>query len=374
VTTPLPSNVDYCTITGRIGETYVTPAGDHVFGPTTGLVITFRAVPVIYDPTADPDPTIMLPRDQVFKVDGAGYVVDSSGDRAGKVIATNDADLSPIGWTYVVSFSGPAYAKKLKSFGLVAPAGGTIDLGSAIGTAPSAGHTADSLAIAIAQANAAAAAAAASAADAAESAEEAAGGGGGGGGGPIVAADGDITDATALAVDFIVNAELPADARQIIGAGTSNVAIGTTSGTAADAASTATSLAAKADAAATSTALAGKASTASLSTLDASVVKLSGNQTVAGIKTFTDGVAVPDASIPLAKINAPTGFPPSTSSGIANMPSGYTHHVFCVGDVMPATPVTTRTDIRIVWHKATAPTGGGRPNAIPRDGWELWAG
>ncbi len=93
---------------------------------------------------------------------------------------------------------------------------------------------------------------------------------------------------------------------------------------------------------------------------------------------LTGTVTVPDNALPMSKVSGLSSAlanKPDLTSGIlslATAPSGYTHHEFCPGNVM--TTPTMRSDIRVVWHKSTAPTAGSRPNALPRDGWIVWDG
>ena len=47
-----PSNVDFCIITGRIGELVKLETGNTVFEPAEGLRLRFTAVKAVYDATA----------------------------------------------------------------------------------------------------------------------------------------------------------------------------------------------------------------------------------------------------------------------------------------------------------------------------------
>lgn len=121
------------------------------------------------------------------------------------VPASTDPDISPKDWTYTVTIvgPGPGFAKsKYPTFTFRLAPGETVDLTQVAIVAPSPGLP-----------NIV--------------------GGGGGGGGPVTAAL--ITDATTTGRNVLTAADATA-ARGAIGAGTSNVAIGTTAGTAKDAA------------------------------------------------------------------------------------------------------------------------------------------
>lgn len=85
------------------------------------------------------------------------------------------------------------------------------------------------------------------------------------------------------------------------------------------------------------------------------VVLLTGNQTVAGIKTFSSAPVFPAASIPTASI---TGLADVATSGdvgdltgtisLEQAPAGTTFWVLCVAGVWPARP-TARTDLYGIW-------------------------
>jgi hypothetical protein len=100
----------------------------------------------------------------------------------------------------------------------------------------------------------------------------------------------DISDSSSVTVSFIQASTVGA-ARTAIGAGTSNLAIGTTAGTAADAAALATSLTAKADAAGTTSALAAKA--------PINNATLTGATTIAAL-TVSGAVTIADGSLAIA--------------------------------------------------------------------------
>lgn len=77
---------------------------------------------------------------------------------------------------------------------------------------------------------------------------------------------------------------------------------------------------------------------------DAAVVKLTGNQTIAGTKTFSSAPSVPDGSFTTAKIS---GFSAALAD-IDNLPAGTRIGATWDGVATPVRP-TTRTDITVVW-------------------------
>lgn len=88
---------------------------------------------------------------------------------------------------------------------------------------------------------------------------------------------------------------------------------------------------------------------------DAAVVKLTGNQTVAGTKTFSSAPSVPDASFSIAKTSGlQTALDAKMADGYAGLPAGSTVHRAWSGSGTPSRG-TSRTDIRVVWDSPTAP-------------------
>ena len=139
----------------------------------------------------------------------------------------------------------------------------------------------------------------------------------------------DISDATATGRSVITAASAAA-ARTAIGAGTSNVAIGTTAGTAADAAALATSLAGKEP-----------------------NLPAGGNTTqyLRGDKTWQ--------TLP-AGGGAPT---------LDNLPAGTLHVQIWDGTATQPVRETARTDIPVEWRQPTAPPAGGNYAVAGMDSW-----
>lgn len=121
-----------------------------------------------------------------------------------------------------------------------------------------------------------------------------------------------VSDSTTVGRAVLTAADAPA-ARTAIGAGTSSLVIGTTSGTAADASATATSLGLKAN--------------------DASVVHVTGTETVAGVKTFTSQPVVPTPTTSTAAANKAY-----VDSAVQNVGGVYT--VMWSGGAYPTQPAS----------------------------------
>jgi hypothetical protein len=130
----LPTNVSYGTVTGRFLLAYadssdVEPQPDGE--PAKGFVI-FTASPVkLLDATATPAPVTILPAPVVANLNADGYIEGYTGDAGVRLVATNDADLNPVNWTWQVDFRLTDEADvplTVPSFSFELPAGSTTDL------------------------------------------------------------------------------------------------------------------------------------------------------------------------------------------------------------------------------------------------------
>jgi hypothetical protein len=281
-----------------------------------GLYVRFSpAYPFVTNMTALPSPLVIATAPRQFVTDSQGYLSDptTGGSRDCLLVASDDPDISPTGWRYLVTFSGNG-STHFRSFRTPAPANAIVDMAIITPQRQSTGATPSTVEAAAAAAAASAASATAAAAsiqrgqpngvapldsdgDVNDSHGNKILGGGGGGSGSSTLAG--ITDMSPLA--RLLNKETTAtDMRSRIGAGTgnSNVAIGTTAGTAADAAATNTAIATKAT--------------------DSTVVHKTTDETISGVKTFTGPVNLNGAvtiaggsfgtpSIPVSEKGTPGG-------------------------------------------------------------------
>jgi len=167
----LPGNVGYGTVTwhalaatGDSADPDSAPDGV----PLVGLAVTFRAsVQVCKNPTADPPVTILLQTVQAT-TDASGQLVDAVTGAPGVVlVATDDEDLQPHGWTWTATIQSAQVSPITCTFAL--PAGGTVDLTTVVPVASNPGESLSAWLAAVAQAEAARDAAVLSAASAAAS-------------------------------------------------------------------------------------------------------------------------------------------------------------------------------------------------------------
>lgn len=295
--TPLPSNMAMTTVRGRYGK---QDGGQYV--PIVGMQVRFApAYPFVTNVTATPTALVIATAPKTLQTDSDGYLCDPEDgftvagvgvNRNAKLVSSDDPDITPHDWPYLVTFHGPG-ATNFRPFRTPLQSDAIVDIAAltpqriAPGTAPTQAE--------IAAANAAASAAAAQAAVASIRLGQA-------GGAARLDADGDVTDAdgvkvlpggsgggtpdlTAITGMSVIGKQIvatliggsPASAaliRGVLGAGTgtSNLVLGTTTGTAPDAAITNTAI--------------------GLRALGTEVVKLTGDQNVAGVKNFLDPLTI----------------------------------------------------------------------------------
>lgn len=178
MTGPLPSNIGFGTVTGRFATAVLT-AGD-VDGypnmvPATTLTITFTAsVESVLNRAATPAPVSIAMVPIVCTVNADGYLIGGDGLPGVKLIATNDTDVDPNGWTWGVSFLLGGGRAPFRDFSMALPQGTTIDITNIIAVPSSTGVGLSQAQAAEAAAVAAASSASASATAAASSASSAA--------------------------------------------------------------------------------------------------------------------------------------------------------------------------------------------------------
>jgi|GEM_PF-3131480 len=131
----LPANVEFCEVVGR----FLRAVGDGDDDgrepdgvPLAGLQIRFTAdltPAVVKNQSADPPVTIVI--DPVTcTTDEAGVLLGPDGTPGVLLIASNDEDLSPHGWTWRATVTGPSFTSIATSF--VAPVDGVVDLATVI--------------------------------------------------------------------------------------------------------------------------------------------------------------------------------------------------------------------------------------------------
>jgi hypothetical protein len=103
----LPTNVSYGTVVGQFLLAYgdgpdIDPRPDGV--PAKGSIF-FRPSPIkLLNPGAEPNPVTILPAVVEAVLDVEGYLLGGDGQRGMRLVATDDEDLNPSGWTWEVEF------------------------------------------------------------------------------------------------------------------------------------------------------------------------------------------------------------------------------------------------------------------------------
>ncbi len=131
----LPSNVNYGTIVGRFLIAYQDRADADLYPdgePASGYIYFTPSVEKVKDPTGTPAPVTIIPTTLKVGLDSEGYIVGANGVRGISLIATNDTDLVPTGWTWNVRYeltdSAGTPLRTIGTFDMSVPGGSTIDL------------------------------------------------------------------------------------------------------------------------------------------------------------------------------------------------------------------------------------------------------
>lgn len=143
----IPSNVSYGKVVGQFieawGDGVVTPGDPDTYPdakPASGTIV-FTAVPqYVVDGTATPNKVTIFPKPVTCTLDANGYLTDPDGNTGVYLIADDDPDLNPTGWTWSALFkvSGTVFTRNFS-----VTSGGTIDLADILGNSvPSDGGTA----------------------------------------------------------------------------------------------------------------------------------------------------------------------------------------------------------------------------------------
>lgn len=129
----LPSNMGTCLIVGKFIRAVVDTADadrDPDGLPIEDVSVTFTAsVATVRNLSASPPLTVVLDP-IVCTTDATGTLIGPDGAPGIRLVASNDPDLDPTGWTYKVRMVAPTMP--LLEFSFVAPEGGTVDLSTLV--------------------------------------------------------------------------------------------------------------------------------------------------------------------------------------------------------------------------------------------------
>lgn len=126
----LPSNMSYGTVIGRFMRAVIdgADAGRDPDGvPMEGLIVHFSpSITRARNVGAAGGPVTIFLDTVTATTDANGQIVGLDGVAGIKLVATNDPDLDPVGWTWNVTVSGADSAGIVANFAL--PSGGVVDL------------------------------------------------------------------------------------------------------------------------------------------------------------------------------------------------------------------------------------------------------
>jgi hypothetical protein len=103
-----PSTLSYGTVTGQ----FLVSASDSADAdtlpdavPASGTVTFTPSAGVVLDYGTTPNPTAILRKPIVSTLDAQGYITGPDGTRGIKLIATDNPNVKPVGWTWVATYS-----------------------------------------------------------------------------------------------------------------------------------------------------------------------------------------------------------------------------------------------------------------------------
>ena len=129
----LPANVGSGYVTGRLIQAVLdgSDPDDKPDGiPIAGAKITFKpSVDMVVNRTVSP-PVMIATTTGVCTTDDDGVLVDPMGQPGVWLVASDDPDLDPTGWTYTVQVSAPNFPSR--AWSITVPEGSTQDLATAV--------------------------------------------------------------------------------------------------------------------------------------------------------------------------------------------------------------------------------------------------
>lgn len=142
----LPTNVDYGTVVGQFLLAYGDSNDADVYPdgvPAKGSIY-FRPSPAkLLDSGSSPNPVTILPAVVECTLDANGYLLGPDGTQGVNLVATDDTDLNPTDWTWLVEFrltDQDDVPVSVASYSIELPASTTVDL-TTVSPVPSANGT-----------------------------------------------------------------------------------------------------------------------------------------------------------------------------------------------------------------------------------------
>jgi hypothetical protein len=142
----LPTNVDYGTVVGQFLLAYGDGIDADVYpdgAPAKGSIY-FRPSPAkLLNAASSPNPVTILPAVVECTLDANGYLLGPDGTQGVNLVATDDTDLNPTDWTWLVEFrltDQDDVPVSVASYSIELPASTTVDL-TTVSPVPSASGT-----------------------------------------------------------------------------------------------------------------------------------------------------------------------------------------------------------------------------------------
>lgn len=142
----LPSNISYGTVVGRFLLAYADSSDVDLYPdgiPAKGSVFFTPSPANLKDTNATPAPVTILPSRVEAVLDADGYLCGYTGDQGIRLVATDDADLNPLNWTWLAEFrltDENDATVLLSPFSFSLPGGTSVDL-AAVAPVPDANGT-----------------------------------------------------------------------------------------------------------------------------------------------------------------------------------------------------------------------------------------
>lgn len=146
----LPSNISYGTVVGQFIAAVADGADADLLPdsiPMSGTIVFIASPGYVIDYTASPNPVTIVKTAITCRLDSSGYLTspypDDNSQRGVTLVATDDPDLNPVGWTWNVIYNlvdptGKPVAMPNQS--IQVPTGATVDLATVMPLATSGGQ------------------------------------------------------------------------------------------------------------------------------------------------------------------------------------------------------------------------------------------
>lgn len=105
--TDLPSNISYGTVKGRFLIAYADGVDADLFPDgiaCSGNIIFYPSIDRLKNVGGLPAPVTILVRPVSCALDSEGYLLGSDGTRGVRLLATDDTDNDPTGWTWTAEY------------------------------------------------------------------------------------------------------------------------------------------------------------------------------------------------------------------------------------------------------------------------------